>query len=127
MNTKLWILTIVSLVLAIGTVEAFADSGWHYDEGNNTIVHSYTGSPVSRSTSPSEEQHTGTWHYEEEFGTENLLQALDKYNHLPLQGLKEYLAHELYVCSNGKLDHDDVTFIFAEVTEKLPCHSQVAA
>lgn len=62
-----------------------------------------------------------------EFGTERLLQALDKYNHLPLHNLKKCLAQELHAYSNGKLDHDDVTFIFTEVTEKLPCHSQEAA
>ena len=57
-----------------------------------------------------------------EFGVEKLLQALDKYNHLPLHDLKECLAHELYAYSNGKLDHDDITFIFTEVTETVPCH-----
>jgi serine phosphatase RsbU (regulator of sigma subunit) len=62
-----------------------------------------------------------------EFGIEKLLRALDKYNHLPLHDLKERLARELHAYSNGKLDHDDVTFIFTEVTEKLPCHSQEAA
>ena len=63
----------------------------------------------------------------EEFGIKRLLQALDKYNHLPLHDLKECLAHALYTYSNGRLDHYDVTFIFAEVSEKLPCHSQAAA
>ena len=63
----------------------------------------------------------------EEFGIWKLLEALNKYNHLPLQALKECLAHTLYTYSNGKLDRDDITFIFTEVTEKLPCHSQVAA
>ena len=62
----------------------------------------------------------------EEFGTCKLLQALDKYNHLPLQDLKECFASELNAYSNGKPYQDDVTFIFAEATKKLLCHSQAA-
>ena len=62
----------------------------------------------------------------EEFGIKKLLAALVKYSHLPLHALKECLAHVLDAYSNGKLDQDDVTFIFAEVTEKLPCYSQAA-
>ncbi|MEA2092980.1 MAG: PP2C family protein-serine/threonine phosphatase [Pseudomonadota bacterium] len=57
-----------------------------------------------------------------EFGIEGLLQVLDKYNHMALQDLKKSIVHELYTFSNGKLDHDDITIILAEVTEKLPCH-----
>lgn len=41
--------------------------------------------------------------------------------------LEKRLARELHAYSNGNLDRDDVTFIFTEVTEKLPCHSQEAA
>ena len=68
MNTKFWIPTLVSLVLAIGAVEAFADSNWYYDEGTDTVVFSYNGSPVTRSDSRSEHEvvdHSGTFYYDE--------------------------------------------------------------
>lgn len=56
-----------------------------------------------------------------EYGIGKLLQVLEKYNHLPLQKLKEGIVRELYTYSNGKLDHDDVTVVFAEVTCRLDC------
>ena len=68
MNTKFWIPTLVSTVLAIGAVEAFADSGWSYDESTETVIYNYSGSPVKHTASSSEHEvvdPTGTFYYDE--------------------------------------------------------------
>ena len=70
MNIKQWTPVLVALALAIGSVEAFADSGWHYDEGTDTIVYSYSGSPVPRSEDEPMEQ-SGPWYYDE--GTDTIV------------------------------------------------------
>ena len=68
MNTKLLMPTLIGLTLSIGTVQAFADSGWHYDEDSDSTIFSYSGSPVTQSTSHSEDgamQQSGNWYYNE--------------------------------------------------------------
>ena len=68
MNTKQWTPVLVASILAISSVQAFADSGWHYDEDSDTVIHNYNGDPVSHSTSNSESESTdqdSTWYYNE--------------------------------------------------------------
>ena len=68
MSTKFWMPILIATALSIGTVQAFADSGWHYDEDSDAIIFSYNGSPVAHSTSHSEDgavQQSGTWIYNE--------------------------------------------------------------
>jgi len=68
MDIKFLISTLIGIALAAASVQAFADSGWYYDEDSDTIVLSYSGSPVTRSTSLSEAEsveHIGAWHYDE--------------------------------------------------------------
>ena len=68
MNTKFWIPTLVSTALAIGAVEAFADSGWSHDESTETVIYNYSGSPVNRTASNAEQEvvdATGAFYYDE--------------------------------------------------------------
>ena len=68
MNIKQWTPVLVALVLAIGSVEAFADSGWHYDEGTDTIVFSFGSDTVVPSASSSRDdamEQSGDWYYDE--------------------------------------------------------------
>ena len=51
MNTKQWTPVLIVSLLAFGSAQAFADSGWHYDEDSDTVIFSYNGSPVTSSTS----------------------------------------------------------------------------
>ena len=72
MDIKYWTPVFVSLVLAIASVQAFADSGWNYDEDSDTTVLSYSGSPVSQSAPRPENEvveHAGTWYYDEDSDT----------------------------------------------------------
>jgi len=72
MNTNQWIPVLIALTLAIGSVQAFADSGWYYDEDSDTVIYSYSGGPVTHSTSRSEDEfveHTGAWYYDEDSDT----------------------------------------------------------
>ena len=68
MNINKWTPVLVALVFAIGPVQAFADSGWHYDESSDTIIFSGNSSPVTPSASSSENEvvePAGAWYYEE--------------------------------------------------------------
>ena len=68
MNTKQWTPVLIVSLLAFGSAQAFADSGWHYDEDSDTVIFSYNGSPVISSTSQLEDdvmEHTGAWNYDE--------------------------------------------------------------
>ena len=56
MNTNQWTPVLVALVLAIGSVQAFADSGWHYDEGTDTIVLNFGNDTVVPSASNQEDE-----------------------------------------------------------------------
>ena len=68
MNTKFLMPTLIGLTLSIGTVQAFADSGWRYDEDSDSVIQSYNGRPVTHPASHSENgavQQSGTWYYDE--------------------------------------------------------------
>lgn len=69
MNTKEWTPVLVASILVISSVQAFADSGWYYDEDSDTVIHSFNGSPVTQTAShagnDSMEQ-GGTWYYHED-------------------------------------------------------------
>jgi hypothetical protein len=68
MDIKLWTPVLVSVILATGSVQAMADSAWSYDEGSQTIIFAYSGSPVPQSPSHPEDDvmaHTGSWYYDE--------------------------------------------------------------
>jgi len=66
MDIKFWTPVLVSLVLATGSVQAMADSGWSYDEDTDTINLGYSGSPVPQSHSEDEVvEHAGNWYYDD--------------------------------------------------------------
>ena len=72
MNMNQWTPVLVASILAIGTVQAFADSGWSYDEDSDTIIFSNNGSPESQPVSRSEDEtleQTGAWYYDESSDT----------------------------------------------------------
>jgi hypothetical protein len=70
MDSKFWTPVLLVLILAIGSVGAYADSGWRYDEDSDTILFSYSGKPVTRAISHSDTvKHAGTWHYDESSDT----------------------------------------------------------
>ena len=53
-----------ALILAIGTVQAYADSGWQYDENSDTVDFSYSGIASTQPRRPSEVvKYSGAWHY----------------------------------------------------------------
>ena len=45
MNTKQWTPVLIVSLLAFGSAQAFADSGWHYDEDCDTVIFNHSGSP----------------------------------------------------------------------------------
>ena len=67
MNMKEWTPVLVASILVISSVQAFADSGWHYDEDSDTVIHNFSGSTVSHPASRSDSESTegGTWYYHE--------------------------------------------------------------
>lgn len=66
MDIKFWTPVLVSAVLAIGSVQAMADSSWHYDEDSQTIIYSFNGGPVTQSqSSDNSPAQTGNWYYDE--------------------------------------------------------------
>ena len=68
MEIKKWTPALIGLFLATGTVQAFADGGWYYDEDTQTIIYEYSGSPVIQSPSSTEDavpQHQGYWYHDE--------------------------------------------------------------
>ena len=72
MNTKQWTPVLIVSLLAFGSAQAFADSGWHYDEDSDTVIFRYNGSPVTSSTSQLEDdvmEHAGAWYYDEDSDT----------------------------------------------------------
>ena len=74
MNTNQWTPVLVASILVISSVQAFADSGWYYDEDSDTVIHNYSGSPISQPASRSESESTkqdGTWYYDE--GSDNIV------------------------------------------------------
>ncbi len=44
MNTKQWAPIQIAFLLALGSVQAVADSSWYYDEDRDTIVFNVEGS-----------------------------------------------------------------------------------
>lgn len=70
MDIKFWTPVLVSVVFAIGSVQAMADSNWSYDESTDTITYGFSGSPVTQSSSQDEvTRHTGAWYYDESTDT----------------------------------------------------------
>ena len=72
MDIKQWTPVLIATLLAFGSVQAFADSGWNYDEDSDTVIFSFNGSPVPQSTSRSEDEamgNTDAWHYDEDSDT----------------------------------------------------------
>jgi hypothetical protein len=70
--------TLIGLTLSIGTVQAFADSGWDYDEDSDSIIFSYDGNPVSHSASLAEDgavHQSGAWYYSE--GRDSIVYNVD--------------------------------------------------
>lgn len=68
MNTRFLMPALIGLTLSINTIQAFAGSGWSYNEDSDTVIYSYNGSPVTRPDSHSNNavvQHSGTWYYDE--------------------------------------------------------------
>ena len=45
MNTKKWTPVLIVSLMAFGSAQAFADSGWHYDEDCDTVIFNHSGSP----------------------------------------------------------------------------------
>ena len=59
---------LIGLALSICTVQAFADSGWYYDEDSDTVIYSNNQSAVTQPSSLSNNavvQHSGSWYYDE--------------------------------------------------------------
>jgi hypothetical protein len=74
MNTKQWTPVLSVILLAIGSAQAVAGSGWYYDEGSDTVITAYSGSAVSRPASRPDDasvMHAGTWYYDE--GTDSIV------------------------------------------------------
>lgn len=72
MNTKEFMPVLITILLTVGSVKAFADGGWSYDEDTDTVIFNYVGSNVARSISQSEHdtvEHTGPWYYDEDTET----------------------------------------------------------
>ena len=68
MNTNHWKPVLIASLLVTGSAQAFADSGWHYDEGTDTIIFDYSGGAPVLSTSSLENEiveHIGPWYYDE--------------------------------------------------------------
>ena len=68
MNTKQWLPVLVAVIPAFGPVQAYADSGWYYDEDRDSIVYSYTGETAIHTASAPEAdsaEHSGPWYYDE--------------------------------------------------------------
>jgi len=73
MNTKQWTPIQIAFLLAFGSVQAVADSGWDYDEDRDTIVFTAEGSRSNYiRTKPSINEtvaHTGPWYHDEDRDT----------------------------------------------------------
>jgi len=68
MNTKQWVPALTAFLLVSGSVQAFADSGWNYDEDSDTVIPSYSGNSSIQPASRPENvvEHTGAWYYDED-------------------------------------------------------------
>ena len=78
MNTKFLMPTLIGLTLSIGTVQAFADSGWRYDEDSDSVIYSYNMRSVTHPASHSENgavPQSGTWYYDE--SSDNIVYNVD--------------------------------------------------
>jgi len=73
MNTKQWAPIQIAVLLAFGSAQAVADSGWYYDEDRDTIVFTVEGSRSNYiRTNPSNDEsetHTGPWYHDEDRDT----------------------------------------------------------
>jgi len=70
MDIKFWTPVLVGTIMAIGSVQAMADSNWSYDESSDTIIHNFDGQPVTQSSSHDDvTKDTGSWYYDESTDT----------------------------------------------------------
>lgn len=68
MNTKQWVPVLIAFLLGFSSVQAFAESGWNYDEDSDTVIFNYSGNPSTEPVSRADNvaKHSGAWYYDED-------------------------------------------------------------
>ena len=68
MDIKFWTPAMIGFFLAVGSLQAYADSSLGFDEDTETVIYNFSGSSVPQPSSPYEGEYSryvGDWYYDD--------------------------------------------------------------